>query len=217
MFFHYCQTEESPYLKEQDEYSEASPKLIQFKKGILHVRGVESSLIKYLLAFDGNADKEKVNPRTKLVFKYKMVDEEAEFKSSADLRKLRHKVQEILLKSTRAELTDFLKESYGFKPKTSTLDEVLDEALRHADLDPAYVLKTFNTEESKTKALILKCMEANLLKEEKGALIWVETGLQINVFKVPANEDLVDHIWDWIAKQSKEAKDFAKKLDGIVL
>lgn len=210
----YSEIEDSPYVDEQDEDAPVSSRVIEFIKGELHVKGSEASKIRYLLAHEGNADKAKKMPYGKPIFSFRMIDQASEFKNKAAHSKLVLKVQSALVDATKTELADFLKVEYGYKPVTNTHEELLEMALAKAKENPEFVNKNFNTEESKTKAIILRALEAGTLRESNGSLFWTESGKEIATFKIKEGEKLVDHVWEWITKESKEAKEFAKQVDS---
>lgn len=208
----YTDTEESPYADEQDEGSSLSADRIEFVKGSLFVSGANRQKLLYLLAYDGNADKERMLPNRNPLFRYKMVDQDKEFKDKAATHKLKIKVQNLLLEASKEELFDFLSAEYGYQPKTDTIDELLTEALRHAERDPEFVSKNFNTEESRLKSKFIQAFKDQTIINTKGVVTWADTGLEIQTFKLGENEKITDLMVQWVAKNSKEATDFIKKL-----
>lgn len=208
----YSDVEDSPFYDEQDPDSTTSGETIKFIKGELYVSGAQRNKLLYLLAYDGNADKERITPNKHPLFRYKLVDEEQEFKDKTSLRKLKIKVQNALLEASKEELLDFLTSEYNYNPKTGSHDELLEVAMKKADQNPSLVSKLFNTEESRMKAKFVRAFKDQIIKDTKGVITWVDSGIEINTFKLKEGEKITQLMWDWVSKNSKESNDFVKKL-----
>ena len=209
------QTAESPYLDEQDEDDMTSEELIQFVSGVLEVNGLDAYKVKYLLSLDYNIDKgDQIT--TKPMFRYKLIDEEQVFKSRAEQRKLKLKVQNLLAEASKEDLADWLLSEHNYVAKTASLDELLDTALSYAEADVAHALKTFGTASAKLRAKLKKALEANILKEVKGIVTWADTNVEVKTFKVTANDSALDQLTKWVGSKTKEAQAFLEKLEEIL-
>lgn len=206
----FSSTEKSPYVEEQKASSLASKSPIIFKKGRLEVSGREVNKLNYLMALDHNSAKSL--RATKPIYLFKLIDEEANFKSLADFKRVKLKVQLALSEASKEELLDFLKGEYNYTPRTDSEDELLNKALAYAEQDPHHVSKVFNTEESRMKARLIDAFKEGILKETKGIVTWGDTGVEIKSFKMSPDSKLTDLLVDWISKGSKESTDFVKKL-----
>lgn len=202
-------TEASPFVDEQRENARASNQTIIFHKGRLSVSGRETYKLNYLMALDHNADKK--NAKAKSIYKYRLIDEEKLFKDLANLKKLRIKAQSQLLNATKEELSDWLKAEYNFTPKVNTVDELLNKALAYAEKDPEHVIRTFNSEDSRMKARLIQAFKTKTLVNNKGKVSWGDTGTEIKVFKLTADNKLTDQMVDWISKGTEDALEFVKK------
>lgn len=211
------QLSKTPYLDEQPESATDYRGIIQFTEGVLRVSGKEEYKIRYLLAHDGNISKGgDVLPSNKhMRFKYKLIDEVKGFKDKAALRKLKIKMQNELLEASKEDLQDFLLATYGYNPRTGTEEELLEVALSKVDKDVEVVKNNFKSEKVKLKSKIINLFKDKKLRNEKGTVTWTDGGLKVHSFKVSEENKLVDQMIEWIAKESKEAKDFSKKLSTV--
>lgn len=204
-------TEDSPYVDEQDDTALPSRTPIVFKKGRLTVSGSQQYILNYLMALDHNEENGS-QARIKPLFKFKLVNKEANEKSKAELRKLKLKIQNILAEASQQELADYLYAEYNFVPQTDTHEEVFNKASAYAEVNPKHVMDTFQTEASKLKARLQHAFAKNVLKNTKGVITWADTGTEIIVLKPKEGEQITELMVDWISKNSKEATDFVKKL-----
>lgn len=207
-----CVTEKSPYVDEQSETARASNQPIIFHDGRLSISGREEYKINYLLALDQNADKK--GGKSKSIFKYRLIDEDKLYKQMADNKLLKLKVQVKLAEASKEELLEFLQAEYNYEPKTDGKEELLHKALAFAEVNPQHVLNTFSTEATRLKATVLNAFKDGTLKNTKGVVTWGDTGTEVRAFKVTAGNKLEDQIVEWVGNGSKEATDFAKKLNG---
>lgn len=204
-------TATSPFVDEQDDTTKVSPMPIVFIKGVLHVSGRDRYKLDYLMALDHNIENNS-RAQIKPLFKYKLVNKEANEKSKAEIIKLKLKVQNILAEASKQDLADYLFAEYNYTPQTDSIDELFNLVASYAEVDPKHVLDTFQTEASKLKARLAFAFKKDVLKNTKGVITWSDTGTEIVVLKPKEGEQITDLMVDWISKNSKEALDFVKKL-----
>lgn len=203
----------TPYLDEQDENSRQSNLNLEFNDGRLSVSGKNPHVIRYLLAYDGNADKKETSPSSKhLRFKYKLEDEVKDFKNKAELRKFKNKLQNSILEASYEDLKDFLVATYDYSPKTGTVEELIEVALLKVDYEPEVVNKHFKTETSKLKSAIIQAFKDNIIRVDSDVVTWVDTGIEVGKFKPTKDKKLTDLMVDWVGKGTKESKDFIQKM-----
>lgn len=206
------ESETSPYLEEQSEESTASRELLKFKRGKLSVSGYRENVVRYLLAFDGNAEKTvRHHSNRGLSFKYKLKDKEAIFKKSANDMRLEVKAKSLLLEAEVEELTQFLVAYYDYKTKTDSEDEIVAVALGKAESNPQFVIENFKTEQQVLKFKVIEGFKKELLTNNKGVVSWTDNGLEVGKFG-NADVKLSDDMVAWIIKGSKESKDFIGRL-----
>lgn len=207
----------SPYDEDQDGVVVVDDVGITFYKGEVIISGKEECKIKYLLAHDGNAEKGgNVAPSSRgLTHRWKLVDQEAIFKDELQLRKLKHDLEAKVLDASKEDLLEFLESVYGYKPKTDSIDELITEVLKKVQVTPQVVKDKFATRETKLKSKIIGLFKSGELVNTKGLVTWKDGGLEVNEFKVSEELKLVDSMIEWIAKGSKDAKAFEKKLASL--
>lgn len=208
---------ESPFEDEQGEDAIPNTSAITFIKGMAKISGREASKIRYLLAHDGNIEKgSNISPSSRhLSYRWELVRLEEVFKKTVSDRKLKHQLREKLFKATKEELYEFAVATYGYKFKTNTSDELLDFALEKVEREPLVVKNNFATKESKLKAKIIGLFRDGTLKNNKGIVTWADGGIEVGQFKVDDENKLTDLMIEFIAKGSKEAKIFEKKLAAL--
>jgi len=207
----------TPYEDEQGNDAIPSSNAITFTRGMAKISGKEENKIRYLLAHDGNADKGANISTTSshLRFRWRLEDLNEIFKDSVATKKLKHNLREKLFKATKDELYDFAVSTYGYKEKTGNKDELLDFALNKVEHQPEVVNRNFATAETKLKSKIIGLFRNGVLKNTNGIVTWADGGLEVGQFKVTEENKLVDQMVAFVAKGSKEAKAFEKKLAEI--
>lgn len=205
---------ETPYEDEQGDDAIPATTSITFKRGLANISGREANKIRYLLAHDGNIAKgQDISPSSKhLSYRWELINLEEVFKGTVSVKKLKHQLREKLFKASKEELYDFAVATYGYKAKTSTAEELLDFALEKVEREPNVVKDNFATKESKLKSKIIGLFRDGTLKNTKGIVTWTDGGIEVGQFKTDEENKLTDLMIEFIAKGSKEAKIFEKKL-----
>ncbi|HLS53966.1 MAG TPA: hypothetical protein VK031_08335, partial [Tissierellaceae bacterium] len=87
--------------------------------------------------------------------------------------------------------------------------------LNKVEHQPEVVNRNFATAETKLKSKIIGLFRNGVLKNTNGIVTWADGGLEVGQFKVTEENKLVDQMVAFVAKGSKEAKAFEKKLAEI--
>lgn len=203
------QTEDSPYLDEQDPEARTLPSLI-FNKGKLTLTGREANKIKYLLALDGNSAKEKVLPenrREKGLFSLRDFAEE----KRQSLAKLERELDaQTIVKETDVEkLQVFLQSRLGVKLE---LDEVKERAYKLAKANPSAFIDHLNDPIHEMKAKFQNLVSDGTVIVDKGDVI-LTASKQVIYNYDPAKVSRVDEdVAKFCLTQSPEAKQLKKVL-----
>ena len=207
-----CDGEESPYVDDHKDTATVSKRSIVFDKGKLVVPGTLTHVIRYLLAFDGNADKTITHPSNRnLSFKYRLKDKEELFRKSASEIKLELKAQNLIAEASAEEIETFLGAYYDYTPQTETEDELLVIALKKAEQNPAFVVKNFKSEEQSMRYKIFAGFKNGILANNKGTVTWKSTGKEVGKFTATKGQLITDMV-EWVFKKSDDAVKFAELL-----
>lgn len=206
----FCKTEDSPYVDEQSEDARTERELIRFSSKTLNIPGKEEAKIRYLLAYDGNADKKQVLPSSNVLKGlYKLKDHEAEDKQAIEYFKAKKKAADVVENAKEEDLKVFMQSRFGLKSERS--DEILKEAYRRADSNPMiFINGDFNNPKHAVKALVQDAVSQAKLVVETNEVKY-KTGAVVFTF------DQSRHTYDealarWVMEGSKEAKEFEKML-----
>lgn len=213
----YSKTEESPYLDEQDEGAEMERSEVKFNKGLLVVSGRNAPLINYLLAFDGNSEKDKINPSNKhYKGMYRLENEGEKVRASKEKRESIRKAMNVVADASQEDLTAFLRSQFRFNPESDIKvdnkeDALYDKAYAYAQSKPDVFIEDFNNPRHKIKSDLQQAFEKQVLTiDNKDVIRWKSTSgeiLKYDSSKVRADEALT--VW---ALSSKEGKEFIKEL-----
>lgn len=211
----YSKTEKSPYVDEQNSGASMESSDIQFIKGRLPVDGKHTSLIKYLMAFDGFDEKETINPSNERFRKlYRLHREDLVVKASRERRDKVLKASNIVNEANIDELTDFLRSSFRFNPEQAEVenkeDLIIDKALEYATEYPDKFITDFKNPKHQYKSAVQRGFEQGVLTATKDTIKWLDTDAAI--CKYDQSKGRADEvIAGWILA-TKEGKQFYEEL-----
>ena len=173
----YVKTESSPFVDEQDEFAVADKGIIYFIDGQKIVNGKDAALIRYLLAYDGNADKKKVMPNCGVRGLYKLHDPQAEAKQKRKVEEVKTKAR-VLIEQTGYEKLQayarsiFKRDLEGEDAVKTFLYDKVSADVRHAE----NLLSDLNSPKHLVKYKIVKALAKGLIKTSGDKVMIASTG-----------------------------------------
>lgn len=162
-------TEKSPFMDDHDEDVKPSRKTLSFKQGKLVLKGTNESAIRYLLAYDGFADKVTIAPGNRsLKGAYTLYQPEVEQARKLEQEKLKIEAQSKVVEAEAEDLEDFVSAVLG---KSLTGDLARIEAIKIAKGNPKAVVDGLGNPVVKTKAQLVKAVSKGLIAVVNGKIV----------------------------------------------
>lgn len=173
----YVKTEQSPFVEEQNEGAVADKSIIYFSDGQKIVNGKDASLIRYLLAYDGNSDKKKVMPNCGVRGLYKLHDPKAEAKEKRKVEELKTKARVLIeqgdFEKLRAYSRSIFKRDLEGEDEVKTfLYDKVSSNVKHAE----NLLSDLNSPKHLVKYKIVKALAKGLIKTNGDKVLVASTG-----------------------------------------
>lgn len=205
----YSKTEISPYVDEQDETAQAVSIPVVWKNGVLKVPGSNEALIRYLLAHDGFAGKQKVVQSNNHIKKeYYLYEPDKVAKAQRERRSLELQAQLVVEKASEEELYNFMRSHFN-TPIGSKGDALYARSYDLAKQDPTAFVKNFNNPIHKLKVEMEQLFIKGLVSEKAGTLYWTASKSVIYKFNPAATKAKpYEVLARWVLQGSEEAKAF---------
>lgn len=207
--------EDSPYVDEQDGGSKEDETPIVFTGGVLQLSGTQTNRIKYLLASDSIAGKDKTLPKNShLANRFELEDRGA--LSKANLKKEDDILEalQMIRKASLSDVKDFLRSYYLSDVDNNSKEDIIVEASAKAKDKPEIWLKDFNNPKHKIKADIQRLFTKGELDDSNGSVKWKKTGGIILTYDDAIGQPRADEVLAKFALlDTKEAKDFKKTME----
>lgn len=207
----YSSSETSPYVDEQDENAREATLPISFKNGRLTVNGKDECLIRYLLAYEGNADKKNTLPSSVRILKYKLHDQDKEAKIKFALLQSKRKAETLAETGDETDLRNYMRSRYSVF--TEDINELRMQAISFAGQHYEEWLTTFTDPKHKIKADIQKAFSSGFLEDNKGTIKWKLEGGVILVYDKKVGVRADEALAVWALTNSKGTEEFKEILN----
>lgn len=205
-------TEESPYVDEQDEKATVDKTPIIINRGELIVQGTDSIRIKYILASDYIAGKEKTLPKNQNIAQtIELYDEGEVVREKLKRENDEFDARKLINTATHEEIRDYLRSVYLVNSDSMNEDELKVFAIEKVKKDASIWLKEFVNPKHKLKANIQRLFGKGELTDDNGEVRWKQGGgliIRYDESKSRSDEALAK----FAMLDSKESEDFKKTM-----
>lgn len=204
-------TEDSPYVDEQDDNAKPSSKPIVFTNGRFEVQGTQANIVRYLLASDSIKGKDKVLPKN-IVIKdmFELEDRSAIIKSKLQKEEDEFEARKLVKNSKVDDLRNYLRSVYLVGVDVLEDDEIILEATNRIKEDAKEWLRDFQNPKHKIKADIQKLFAKGELDDTGNTVKWKKTGGVILNYDDKSGVRSDDILTKFVIAGGKEADDFKK-------
>jgi len=207
-----CDTEQSPYVDEQEENARLTNTMLSLDGGNYNVSGMKANIIRYILASDFIKGKSQVIPENE-GFRNLIELEDTQRETASQLKREdeEDEANDIVRNASIEELRDYLQSVYLINLDDD--GEVKLTARRKAKDNPVEFVKNFNNPLHKLKANVQKLLANGELSESGGVVKWAKTGA-VAVTLDRKVTDVPEGVAKFVLAGSKEAKAFKDLLDS---